>query len=547
MPLQHGSGADHAPNGQYNEPGTISVSHARPDQRKISLSFLLNYSDPKNTTISEAFHPGFTARLSQDVGEDVPEHALSSLDETDIFVPSETVNDLCSRQNVVNHDINRTAPESEEWLDAWDDTESPMLGVPWPDVHPCNKLIDSLTQFTLSLPVGHLEKAPNEKLGKSSTLFSAQSLERLIELYFREWGPHTPIIHQGTFCPYDTVPHLLLAMMLIGATLSPSADEVCLANNMIDLADDYIFSNPIFQSVIAGCRQSEVFSAKETLQALQAVFLMSQIQLRRSSISKRKEIRKNRFDEIILACRALGLLESKNSFWHSKMPFHWEVYGVSESRIRLICGIFNLDASFTILYNSSPRLFAEEMEVDMPGPLQAFIATSPGEADQAASESRESEHLTLATLCDILMRIDLEEETFVKLKKLTILDLFIVVLALLQLLWLSPYKPTKVDTISRISQALIRWKIAWDHQNLILTAQELENYGFMRVAALEFWQLAMFMVNKGKTRLDDTMLSGNDPSASEEVFVHAILKQIDKGGLQVKCHVSIEQALSYRV
>ena len=210
------------------------------------------------------------------------------------------LNDLFGRQTLLNQDIDRTAPENEILLDAWDDTNSPMAGLPWPDVHPCNKLIDSLTQFTLSLSAGHPEKAPNAKLAKSSALFSAQSLERLIGLYFQEWGPHTPVIHQATWCPYDTVPQLLLAMMLIGATLSPSADEACLANNMIDLADDYVFRNPVFQKTMAGCLQSEVFSAKEALQALQAVFLMSQIQLRTASILKRKEIRKNRFDQIIL-------------------------------------------------------------------------------------------------------------------------------------------------------------------------------------------------------------------------------------------------------
>ncbi|KAI1608225.1 hypothetical protein EDD37DRAFT_186904 [Exophiala viscosa] len=531
IPLQNASVADYGIDGQLYEPSMIPVSHTQPDQRKISLSFLLNYADPKNTTISEAFYPGLTARGSQDVGEDVPEPASPSLHDIDTFVPLETaaLNDLFRRQTLVNHDIDKTAPESEDWLDTWDDTDSPMPGVPWPDVHPCNKLIDSLTQFTLSLPAGHQEKAPNAKLAKSSALFSAQSLERLIGLYFREWGPHTPVIHQATWCPYDTMPHLLLAMMLIAATLSPSTDEACLANNMIDLADDYVFRNPVFQKTIAGCLQSENFTAKEALQALQAVFLMSQIQLRTAPIRKRKEIRKDRFDQIILACRGLRLLESKNSFWHNKdETFHWEEYAASEARIRLICGIFNLDASFTILYNSSPRLFGEEMEVDMPGPLEAFIATSPGEAEQAASESRKSEHLTLATLCDIFMRKDLEVETSVKLKDLTILDLFIVVLALLQFLWLSPYNSTKADTICRVSQALMRWKTAWDHQNSILTAQELERYGFPRMAALEFWQLAMFMVDQGKTRLDDTMLLSNDPGTSEEVSVHAILKNIDR-------------------
>lgn len=94
-----------------------------------------------------------------------------------------------------------------------------------------------------------------------------------------------------------------------------------------------------------------------------------------------------------------------------------------------MCGIFNLDAIFTVLYNSPPRLFAEEMEVDMPGPLDAFIATSPGESCQAASQAHENAHLTLARLCDIFMHDDLKEEEMSEtLKKLSVVDLFNIVL-----------------------------------------------------------------------------------------------------------------------
>lgn len=49
--------------------------------------------------------------------------------------------------------------------------------------------------------------------------------------------------------------------------------------------------------------------------------------------------------------------------------------------------------------------------------------------------------------------------------------------------------------------------------------------------ALEFWQLATFMIKKGKTRLDATMLSSDSPGSGEGISAYDILKSIDREGL----------------
>lgn len=43
---------------------------------------------------------------------------------------------------------------------------------------------------------------------------------------------------------------------------------------------------------------------------------------------------------------------------------------------RLMCGIFNHDASFTIFDNTTPRLLVSELEFDMPCSVHVFNAQS---------------------------------------------------------------------------------------------------------------------------------------------------------------------------
>ncbi len=100
----------------------------------------------------------------------------------------------------------------------------------------------------------------------------------------------------------------------------------------------------------------------------------------------------------------------------------------------MICGIFNLDASFTILYNMAPRLFVEEMEVDLPGPINAFFATNPADCYEAAMKKHQilkpnQPPWKLARVCDVVLRDEWDDEMRTTLMRtLSILDLFILAL-----------------------------------------------------------------------------------------------------------------------
>ncbi len=120
------------------------------------------------------------------------------------------------------------------------------------EVQPWTRLMDHLTEFTLSLRQDHPQSAPNPSLMKCATLFSAANMDRLVKQYFRDWSPHSPIVHPPSFCMVAASPALLLAVALIGAFFSPIAEEVQLAKDVVDLAEEYVFGNPVFRRVLSG-------------------------------------------------------------------------------------------------------------------------------------------------------------------------------------------------------------------------------------------------------------------------------------------------------
>lgn len=402
---------------------------------------------------------------------------------------------------------------------------------------PFDALIHSLTEFTMSLPYHHPERAPNDRLAKATPLFSRQNGERLIGYYFRNYSPHTPILHPGTFQASSSSPHLLAVVLITGALFSPCAADVELARGLIGLVDGYVYTNSNFQKLVGGSFVPEVSDDLDVWQALQAVVFMTSILLREGTLGKKRELRNHRFEEIISVVRALGLLSTQNSFFHGDPPsaatFQWSHYGDTETRIRLVCGVFNLDASFTMLYNMTPRLFAEELEVDASGPLEAFFADNAQDCYERCLKERETQKLKLCEICDAFLQDEWDDKLRKSMESLSILNLFVLILALGQTLWLSPYRPRKWETMQRMTLALERWKQIWDHQIAALTPQQRESTGFFKTAALEFWQIVVVLTKKRVTRLDlavDPNLAcalGNSRLNCGQI-AHALLEYVEK-------------------
>ena len=168
-----------------------------------------------------------------------------------------------------------------------------------PDISISSGLVDALTELTLSLPPDHPESAPNDRLNNGVILLSPENIERFVRHYFRDWNPHSPILHPATFRSSSASSPILLAVVLTGALFSPSEDEVRRARDMLELAEEYAFGNPIFKKAVSGVGLNSELDLEKGLEALQASFFIAQVQLREGSPLKRKHTRTVRFADII--------------------------------------------------------------------------------------------------------------------------------------------------------------------------------------------------------------------------------------------------------
>ena len=238
--------------------------------------------------------------------------------------------------------------------------------------------MNSLTDYTLSLPTDHPEAAPNDRLTKAASLFSRANVQRFVAYYFRDYSPHNAVLHPWTFDTKSVSPYLLTVIVVTGALFGPCEDEVTQARDIIGLVEEYVFSDANFKKLLAQAGSPRDSYGVQEWHALQASFFITQVQLQEGSQARKEKARTSRFEEIICAVRALGLLDARDTFYHDEPPnaksFNWNEYGDNEAKIRLVYGIFNLDSSFSILYNISPRLFLEELSIDMAGPMEAFFA-----------------------------------------------------------------------------------------------------------------------------------------------------------------------------
>jgi hypothetical protein len=445
-------------------PKTLS----RQERSKTSLAFLLNYVNPSTNTMAGTFGRGTekAGTSGQSISQDtycvrsanllapISSTALDGISGGDLGISGST-QQLVFDEYMAPFDVGRLDeffvsylfPDSEDlpgtandhsWPLSWQGSDPPTAPGISCATNPFSILMDSLTEFTLSLPQSHAEAAPNDRLAKATALFSRGNVERFVGHYFRDYCPHNPVLYPGTFQANSASPFLLTVVVITGALFSSGSNEIEQARGLLNLVEEYAFSNTNFRNLLGGSDAPVDSNDPEAWQALQAAFFIIQVQLREGSPAKRKEARSFRFEEIVYAVRALGLLDAQNPFFHTAPPaperFQWRHYGDSETRIRLVCGVFNLDASFSVLYNMIPRLFTEELNIDMPGPVEAFFADSAQDCYHISVKEHGVQTLRFSKLCTTFLQDEWDEQLHSSLQSLSILNLFTLILALLQIL-----------------------------------------------------------------------------------------------------------------
>jgi hypothetical protein len=104
--------------------------------------------------------------------------------------------------------------------------------------------------FRASRVRSSLKSIDNPERGDEFCLqfFCPGNLRRFTRLFWDEWYPHCPILHKPTFNVLHTPVILLVPMAIIGACMSPIADEVSLAKKWLEFGEEIVFSSAILSA-----------------------------------------------------------------------------------------------------------------------------------------------------------------------------------------------------------------------------------------------------------------------------------------------------------
>lgn len=132
--------------------------------------------------------------------------------------------------------------------------------------------------------------------------FSPLNIRKFIHLFWCLWYPNCPIIHKPTFCIQDTPLPLLITMLLIGACLSGDEVDTRHVHMWFDSAEELVFSEERLQEAVTGSSQRRNYSRYESLQALQAAYLVCIYQNWEGSDRSRQRIRRVRYSMVVAVC-----------------------------------------------------------------------------------------------------------------------------------------------------------------------------------------------------------------------------------------------------
>lgn len=405
----------------------------------MSLSFLLNYSNPDNTSLASAFGVSDGPPLSNIARETLPatnrdlDHVTGAVSTTGQEW-SYDFDNLLSFYFVPHQQDEMTLFSSLSPLSEW---ESLMLdyspvGTLSPLQNVANSLIDDLTYLKHSVVRSDRtdDHASCTEDGAWS-LLTAEKLHASISEYFCRWNHHSPIIHAATFDAGTAFRPLVLAVCLTGALLSKNPLDVKAARELLDLAELLTFHHPAFLQLQQPHHDNET---AEDFPALQAAFSIAQIQLRQGSVQKRVEIRQKRFVQLITAAKALKLNEAsryRSGAFYEESKFDWPTFATNEACVRLMFGIWNLEASFMVFHDQPPRLFVEEMTLPLPCSAEAYLCSDAFSCKEALIESR-IDHEEIASFSQIvayMLRGEGEEgEALSHLSGLNVLHFFVLAL-----------------------------------------------------------------------------------------------------------------------
>lgn len=178
-------------------------------------------------------------------------------------------------------------------------------------------LIQSILARAWTVPLD--AKAQDEISSSLNFLLTTARIRKFLALYFRYWQTNCAMIHVPSFDPEAISLPLLAAVTFMGAMYSPDQRETFIAKRVLDFAELFVFSSPVFSPesevayVFSGNRSSDDEENEWIkFQNLLAGLIITVVQYWAGSRASRNRAMENRFSEIVKVARRLELVKCRH-------------------------------------------------------------------------------------------------------------------------------------------------------------------------------------------------------------------------------------------
>jgi hypothetical protein len=262
------------------------------------------------------------------------------------------------------------------------------------------------------------------ELSRSSvqTFFTHANFNKLMNVFFRRQQLLARMIHMPTFDPGQADLGLLLAIALCGAGYSGvSMEPLAVPTRALQrVAEKYVFQR-LKRCPVKDDRDDA--SRCRTLQACQAAYLITFIQLGENDGEIRRRIITKRQPALLNAVRRLGLISDK-----PRPPsVNWREFIYRESCVRLVSWVFFTEGLLALFCNSPPLATVSEMCDELPCRDELWDADSAASFAEELGQEAASPCLSMKDLQALLLGDDWEGEAATACHGLTVFHLYAVI------------------------------------------------------------------------------------------------------------------------
>lgn len=132
---------------------------------------------------------------------------------------------------------------------------------------------------------------------------TCSEIESCVDLFFRCYHRHCPIVHKPSFCPVLAPLPLLLAVMALGGMYHKDAGKVAWIRKLLDPIETYIYGLPGLRDEHEGCLDLCQAPDDDTLhhqfETFQGAYFIIVAQYFSGSITARRRVRQQRFSRVL--------------------------------------------------------------------------------------------------------------------------------------------------------------------------------------------------------------------------------------------------------